>query len=259
MDAAEFWSDRSARFARIASDQKSFYARRSALVARLICMHSCGRRMLDVGCGTGQLCMELARSGFDVHGTDLSAEQIASAVRYAANVMDHPHQRFRVGDATHIPFEGKFDLITAVGVLPYVERHREFVSCLAARLAPSGVLALSLTRPASLFTLVALCDHIKLFKFNRPWFWVLKNLVRTGVWSGGFVDHDKVDQCRSAAALDRLCRSFGFVCEDTLDLYNIEQWGFDCLPLERGRIARTAARWAAWSHIALYRADAHYA
>jgi len=38
-----------------------------------------GRRLLDLGCGTGTLTMFLAEAGFDVIGVDLSSEMLAIA------------------------------------------------------------------------------------------------------------------------------------------------------------------------------------
>jgi SAM-dependent methyltransferase len=51
-----------------------------------------GERILDVGCGTGQLTADIANSGAAVVGIDLSAEMIAAA---SANF---PQLRFEVAD-----------------------------------------------------------------------------------------------------------------------------------------------------------------
>ncbi len=51
-----------------------------------------GERILDVGCGTGQLTADIANSGAEVIGIDLSAEMIAAA---SANF---PQLRFEVAD-----------------------------------------------------------------------------------------------------------------------------------------------------------------
>ena len=41
-----------------------------------------GSRMLDVGCGKGRHCIQLAGKGFDVTGIDLSEESIEEALKY---------------------------------------------------------------------------------------------------------------------------------------------------------------------------------
>lgn len=42
--------------------------------------------LLDLGCGTGSLCIELARRGYDMTGVDLSSDMLSCAREKAANV-----------------------------------------------------------------------------------------------------------------------------------------------------------------------------
>lgn len=44
----------------------------------------CPGRLLDLGCGTGRLCVHFAKRGFDCVGVDLSAEMLAKATENAA-------------------------------------------------------------------------------------------------------------------------------------------------------------------------------
>src|ERR1035438_2311996 len=78
--------------------------------------HQVGHRVIDVGCGTGELAIELARRGCDVTGMDISpaAIEIAeSKARSASVAVD-----FRVGDATRLPgIEGTFDAVFDSGLL----------------------------------------------------------------------------------------------------------------------------------------------
>ncbi|MEV6345261.1 class I SAM-dependent methyltransferase [Actinoplanes sp. NPDC051851] len=58
-----------------------------------------GPRILDVGCGTGDLVIALARRGFHVTGVDISPVAIAAAKKKAADVHVR-HVRLQVRDIT---------------------------------------------------------------------------------------------------------------------------------------------------------------
>lgn len=55
-------------------------------VERLITGQGLPRSVLDAGCGTGRVAIELARRGFDVVGVDLDASMLASARDKAAHI-----------------------------------------------------------------------------------------------------------------------------------------------------------------------------
>jgi SAM-dependent methyltransferase len=252
-DPSSFWTHASARFAETARDPQSFYARRTAFVAEIVSQHAHGRRVLDIGCGAGQLCIALARRDFDVHGADLSRAQIAAAIEGARGVVDDPELRFRVCGRDGLPFAGRFDVITAIGVLPYIEDHATFITHAAERLTPTGLLVVSSTNRASLFTCIAVARHVRSFEPSRHWFAVLTNLLRTGVWSGGFVDLRMARQCRSARTLDRMCRGVSLVPEGSFDLYNVGGGRLDRSALKRGWLGRVIARHCGWTHVGVYR------
>src|SRR5215204_5614048 len=76
-----------------------------------------GARVLEVGCGPGQLSIRLSREyGLDVTGLDLDPAMIERARANADRAGDGDERRpsFLVGDVASIPFsEGSFDLVVS--------------------------------------------------------------------------------------------------------------------------------------------------
>ncbi|HEX6927524.1 MAG TPA: class I SAM-dependent methyltransferase [Longimicrobiaceae bacterium] len=85
---------------------------------------SFGERVLDVGCGTGTLAMEIRKkvgSEGVVHGIDASPEMVALAKeKAAARQLDIG---YKVAAAQHLPFEdGSFDAILCTMVMHHLPR-----------------------------------------------------------------------------------------------------------------------------------------
>jgi len=99
-----------------------------------------GKRALDVGCGAGLLCEPLARLGASVTGVDAAEENIAAASAHAAGgglAID-----YRCGEIGALDI-GQFDLVCSMEVIEHVADKAAFVSALADRLAPGGLMVLS--------------------------------------------------------------------------------------------------------------------
>jgi len=76
-----------------------------------------GRRVLDAGCGTGALAVELARRGADVLAVDLSRTLVGLARERCAALRDLPGTiEFRTGDMLD-PGLGAFDHVVAMDSL----------------------------------------------------------------------------------------------------------------------------------------------
>jgi SAM-dependent methyltransferase len=79
-----------------------------------------GRSILDVGCGDGELAIELFKLGADVAGIDASGDMIAAARARAAN--READIAFHVAAAGRLPFPPEcFDIVTAITVLCFIE------------------------------------------------------------------------------------------------------------------------------------------
>jgi SAM-dependent methyltransferase len=72
-----------------------------------------GTRMLDIGCGAGQIAIPAARAGIDVTGIDISPNQIEHARARAKT--EHLNARFLEADAEMLPYaDASFDLVVSL-------------------------------------------------------------------------------------------------------------------------------------------------
>ncbi|MEP7339107.1 MAG: methyltransferase domain-containing protein [Acidobacteriota bacterium] len=91
-----------------------------------------GERILDVGCGAGQLTKQIADAGAEVTGLDSSPEMIATA-RAA-----YPEINFLIADASDFSFAEPFDAIFSNAALHWVERAEDAIVCMSQALKPGG-------------------------------------------------------------------------------------------------------------------------
>ncbi len=103
--------------------------------------------VLDAGCGTGRMSIELARRGFEIVGVDLDEVMLAQARNKA------PQLDWRLGDLSTINLGKSFDaLVMAGNVMIYLTPGTEAatVANLAGQLNPGGLLiaAFELTAPS---------------------------------------------------------------------------------------------------------------
>lgn len=91
-----------------------------------------GERILDLGCGTGQLTAQIAAAGAQVHGIDASGEMIAQAQQ------NHPQLSFEIADATRFRAGEPFDAVFSNAVLHWVKPPEDAVRSIAAALKPGG-------------------------------------------------------------------------------------------------------------------------
>jgi SAM-dependent methyltransferase len=95
------------------------------------------RSVLDAGCGTGRVAIELARRGIEVVGVDIDAGMLETARSNA------PHLDWRMGDIATVQLDRRFDVVLMAGnVAIFLERGTEgaVLKNLARHLAPHGSL-----------------------------------------------------------------------------------------------------------------------
>lgn len=97
----------------------------------------CDNRILEVGCGAGWLCPQLAGFG-EVVGTDLSDDVLQRAQER------WPHVLFVAGDFMSLSFEANsFDVVVTLEVLSHVSDQDGFMRRIAELLKPDGLMMLA--------------------------------------------------------------------------------------------------------------------
>lgn len=91
-----------------------------------------GERILDVGCGTGQLTDEAAQCGAELVGIDSSPEMIVDARK------NQPQIHFQIANAEALPFVEEFDAAMSNAALHWVRDQRAALKSIARALKPGG-------------------------------------------------------------------------------------------------------------------------
>jgi trans-aconitate methyltransferase len=91
-----------------------------------------GEHILDVGCGTGHLTAEIARSGATVVGMDNSPDMLGQARQ------NYPALKFVLADALSFHFPEPFDAVFSNAALHWVKDAEAAVKSIAAALRPGG-------------------------------------------------------------------------------------------------------------------------
>jgi SAM-dependent methyltransferase len=128
--------DYDARFDRLAASGVDVHGE-AACVERLLAARGISRgRILDAGCGTGRVAIELARRGHAVVGVDLDPSMLDAARRKA------PELDWRTADMSDLHLEARFDAAVLAGnVMIFVAAGSEarVLERVAAHLAAGGL------------------------------------------------------------------------------------------------------------------------
>lgn len=118
-------------------------------------------KVLDVGCGAGELAGGLGRKGFDAAGIDTSKAAIAAAKKKFSKA------DFRVGRIEGGVFPpASFDAVTLFHVLEHIPKPLPFLRAIAKVLKPEGAL---LVRVPNIVSFEARLAGKKWFHFDAPW------------------------------------------------------------------------------------------
>lgn len=91
-----------------------------------------GERILDLGCGTGQLTQEIAALGAIAIGIDKAPTMIEQARK------NYPDLQFEVADAANFHFEELFDAVFSNATLHWIKEPERAISCIWQALKPGG-------------------------------------------------------------------------------------------------------------------------
>ncbi len=96
-----------------------------------------GKKVLDLGGGTGKFAAQMTSAGADVWLLDASPQMLKQASRVL------PAERVILGDAVNLPFpHSSFDMITLVDALHHIRKQEDTLSQCYAALLPGGSLYL---------------------------------------------------------------------------------------------------------------------
>lgn len=116
----------------LANESPHFHAK----YADSLCVNRPGARILDVGCGVGQVVGSLARRGYEAYGVDVSEPNIARAQKAS--------HRCQLYDGKHLPFaDAHFAAAGAINVLEHVEEPEAFIRELVRVVEISGRIIIS--------------------------------------------------------------------------------------------------------------------
>jgi ubiquinone/menaquinone biosynthesis C-methylase UbiE len=144
-----------------------------------------GTRLLDVGCGAGQLALIAAREGAQVTGCDISTNWLENARTRAA--AEGLHITFEEGDAESLPYkDGQFDAVVSLIGAMFAPRPDRVAAELTRVCRPGGLIAMANWTPSGfigqMFKTIA--KHIAPSGMPSPVLWGDEATVRERLHDG---------------------------------------------------------------------------
>lgn len=140
-------------------------------------------RILDVGCGPGELACSLTRRGFNVWGIDISNQMVEHARERLVNEGLSTADRLTVGDIEKLDFgDTFFDVVIASGVIEYQKTDEPALTEIHRVLKPGGHMIINVTNKFGYIKWIE--DAYRWFK-RRPLGWNLLNFVKKTILRKG--------------------------------------------------------------------------
>jgi SAM-dependent methyltransferase len=144
-----------------------------------------GTRLLDVGCGAGQMALIAARAGAKVTGCDIATNWLEKArARAAAEGLE---VTFEEGDAESLPYaDGQFDAVTSLVGAMFAPRPDKVAAQLTRVCRPGGMIAMANWTPGGFIGQMfkAISRHIAPSGMPSPVLWGDEATVRDRLCQG---------------------------------------------------------------------------
>jgi len=143
-----------------------------------------GERILDLGCGSGELSAQIAHSGAQVTGVDASAAMIAAAKS------QHPGADFEVQDAHSLSYRAAFEAVFSNAALHWMAPLDSVFAGVARALVPGGRLALEMGGGANVLVVRESVEQslseLGLPALKHPWIFPTPAELATLLEAAGF-------------------------------------------------------------------------
>lgn len=184
-------------------------------------------RVLDAGCGPGEMAAGLMRHGYEVWGLDIAEAMVRHARERCRS------DRFRVGDIEHLPFrDNTFDAVVCLGVIEYLDMDELALREMWRVLKPGGSAVVSSPNAVCPFYTVARL-FVGLTDAARPLYHFVKYRLRGRRTPGGQAPYEVRHRRYYRGNWQRLLRSVGL----EPDAWVCHSWGWHSsayrLPLAR--------------------------
>src|SRR5882757_7205875 len=123
-----------------------------------------GERILDIGCGTGQLTADIAQTGATTVGVDQSESMIAQARG------NFPSLQFEVQNVCGLPYREKFDAVFSNAALHWVKRAEEAAASMSRALKPGGRLVLEMGGRGNVREVLKALSEALGSEAEHPWY-----------------------------------------------------------------------------------------
>ncbi len=126
-----------------------------------------GERILDLGCGTGQLTAQIAERGAEVLGIDSSVSMVAQARQ------NYPKMKFALADARNFEVQGHFDAVFSNAALHWVLEPEAAIRSMSRALRPGGRLALEFGGLGNISRIMAAIESVLRpagYKAQHTWY-----------------------------------------------------------------------------------------